>query len=245
MVSVTLNVAVPQPSDVNTCEGFCKLDVADPSPKFQEYVYGPVPATEEVNPTEAPEHGLSVNVNVGTGCSKTVIAMVVELLQPPEVTVYTIVAVPAATPVITPLELIVAIFELVVVHVPPPVVEVAVIVPPTQSDVAVSDIGLTVGALTTTACVTLVVHPFNPVTVYEIIAVPELTPVTTPVLEPTVAMFVAVLDQTPPTVLLVKVVVALLQTVNVPSISATVGTANTVTIFVADAVQLVCELVKL
>jgi hypothetical protein len=164
MVSVTSNVAVPQPSDVNTCEGFCKLDVADPSPKFQEYVYGPVPVTEEVNPTEAPEHGLFVNVNVGTGCSKTVIPMAVELLQPPDETVYTTELVPAATPVITPLELIVAIFVLSIVHVPPAVAEVAVIVPPTQSDVAVSDIGLTVGALTTTACVTLVVQPFNPVT---------------------------------------------------------------------------------
>ena len=204
-----------------------------------------MPVTEGENATELPEHGLSVNVNVGTGCSKTVIAMVVELLQPPEVTVYTIVAVPAATPVITPLELIVAIFVLADIHVPPAVVEVAVMVPPTQSDVAVSDIGLTVGALTTTACVTLVVHPFKPVTVYEIIAVPELTPVTTPVLEPTIAMFVAVLDQTPPAVLLVNVVVKSLQTVNVPPIPRTVGTSNTVTIFVADAEQLVCELVKL
>ena len=145
MVSVTLNVAVPQPSDVNMCEGFCCVDVF-PSPKFQEYVYGPVPVTEEVNPTEAPEHGLFVNVKVGTGCCNTVTPIEVELLQPPEVTVYTIVAVPAATPVTTPLELMVAIFALVVVHVPPAVVEVAVIVPPTQSDVAVSDIRFTFGA---------------------------------------------------------------------------------------------------
>ena len=42
----------------------------------------------------------------------------------------------------------VAIFALVVVHVPPAVVEVAVIVPPTQTDVAVSDIGFTFGANT-------------------------------------------------------------------------------------------------
>jgi hypothetical protein len=90
--------------------------------------------------------------------------MVVELLQPPDETVYTTELVPAATPVTTPLELIVAIFVLSIVHVPSAVVEVAVMVPPTQSDVAVSDIGLTVGALTTTACVTLVVQPFNPVT---------------------------------------------------------------------------------
>ena len=50
-------------------------------------MYGPVPVTEEVNPTEAPEHGLSVNVNAGTGCCNTVTPIEVELLQPPEVTV--------------------------------------------------------------------------------------------------------------------------------------------------------------
>ena len=58
-------------------------------------------------------------------------------------------------------------------------------------------------------------------------------------------MFVRLEDQTPPAVLLVNVVVVFLQRENVPWISATVGTANTVTIFVADAEQLVCELVKL
>ena len=68
---------------------------------------------------EAPEHGLSEKVNVGTGCSKTVIPMAVELLQPPEVTVYTIVAVPAATPVITPDASTVAILVAAEDHVPP------------------------------------------------------------------------------------------------------------------------------
>ena len=116
-------------------------------------------------------------------------------------------------------------------------------VPPTQSVVAVTDMGLTVGALTTTACVADFAQPFTPVTVYEIVAVPALTPVTTPVLGSTVAIFVRLEDHTPPAVLLVNVVVTSLQTVNVPAISATVGTASTVTIFVADAEQLVCELV--
>ena len=150
---------------------------------------------------------------------------------------------PAATPVTTPLELIVAIFGFVIVQVPLEVVDVAVMVPPTQSVKAVTDIGLMVGALTTTACIADFVQPLAPVIVYEIVAVPALTPVTTPVLGSTVAIFVRLEDHTPPAVLFVNVVVTSLQTVNVPPIDATVGTANTVTIFVADAEQLVCELV--
>ena len=104
---------------------------------------------------------------------------------------------PAETPVTTPLELMVAILGFVIVQVPPAVVEVAVMVPPTQRVEAVTDMGLTVGALTITACETRVLQPPS-VTVYEIVAVPELTPVTTPVLEPTVAMFVRLEDQVPP-----------------------------------------------
>ena len=114
---------------------------------------------------------------------------------------------PAATPVTTPLELIVAIPGLVVVHVPPAVVEVAVIVPPTQSVEAVTDMGLTFGALTTTASIADFAQPLASVTVYEIVAVPELTPVTTPVLELTVAMFVRLDDHTPPVTSLVSVIV--------------------------------------
>ena len=116
-------------------------------------------------------------------------------------------------------------------------------VPPTQTVVAVTVIGFTVGALTTTACETVLLHPFKPVTVYEIVAVPALIPVTTPLLGSTVATLVKLEAQVPPAVLLVNVVVAFLQTVNVPAIFATVGTANTVTTFVAAAEQLVCEFV--
>ena len=59
----------------------------------------------------------------------------------------------------------VAILEFVIVHVPPAVVEVAVMVPPTQSVVAVAVIGFIVGAPTTTACTADLVQPLAPVTV--------------------------------------------------------------------------------
>ena len=58
-------------------------------------------------------------------------------------------------------------------------------------------------------------------------------------------MFVRFEDHTPPLVIFVSVVVSFLQTVNVPPIFSTFGTANTFTIFVAAAEQLVCEFVKL
>ncbi len=122
------------------------------------------------------------------------------------------------------------------------VVDVAVIVPPTHNDVAVTDTGLTVGALTITARETVVLQLFAPVTVYEIVAVPALIPDTTP-LALTVAIFVRFDDQVPPAVLFVNVVVASLQTVKVPAIFATVGTSKIVTIFVAEAEQLVCVFV--
>jgi hypothetical protein len=61
-----------------------------------------------------------------------------------------------------------------------------------------------------------------------ILALPALTPVTTPEV-PTVAIAKAELLQTPPAVALLKVVVASSQTDNVPVIAATVGLGFTVT----------------
>jgi hypothetical protein len=72
-----------------------------------------------------------------------------------------IVAVPAATPVITPLEaLTVAMPVLEELYVPPVVVEVNVVVEPIHTD-AVPVSAATVGAVfTVTSLVTDVVHPF-------------------------------------------------------------------------------------
>jgi hypothetical protein len=104
--------------------------------------------------------------------------------------------------------------------------------------VAVTEVGAARLALTTTDAVEALAHPVDPlVTVYEITAVPAVTPVTTPE-EFTVAMPVEPLLHTPLAVAQLSVVVNWVQTVSVPVIAATVGKAFTVT----DAVVLLAAL---
>ena len=67
--------------------------------------------------------------------------------------------------------------------------------------------------------------------------VPAATPVTTPVDEFTVAVAVLADDQTPPVVVLAKVVVAPSHTDVVPVMAATVGNALIVTVVVTALVQ--------
>jgi hypothetical protein len=69
------------------------------------------------------------------------------------------------------------------------------------------------------------------VTLYVIVTIPEPAPVTMPVEDPTVATDVALLLHVPPNVASVKVVVALVQTVDAPPIVA--GRAFTVTVLIA------------
>ncbi len=112
------------------------------------------------------------------------------------------VVVPAATPVAVPdVEPIVAIPVLELLHTPPEVASVSVVVLPTVT-LSVPDIaagfGLTV----------MVVATLQPVdNVYDITAVPGVTPVTIPVVEPIVAEEL-LLVQVPPVVALLNVVVA-------------------------------------
>ena len=61
------------------------------------------------------------------------------------------------------------------------------------------------------------------------VTVPAATPVTTPVLEFTVAMAVLLLLQLPPVVAFARVVVLPIQALSVPVIAATVGRAFKVT----------------
>jgi hypothetical protein len=76
-----------------------------------------------------------------------------------------------------------------------------------------------------------------------IAAVPAVTPVTTPDDEPTVATPVAVLVQVPPLTVLVRVVVADVQTVAVPPMAA--GDGVVVIVVLAEAEQLLAVAVML
>ena len=69
------------------------------------------------------------------------------------------------------------------------------------------------------------------------VTVPAATPVTTPVLEFTVAMPVLLLLQLPPVVTFARVVVLPIQALSVPVIAATVGRALIVTVAMAALVQ--------
>ena len=111
------------------------------------------------------------------------------------------VAVPAATPVTTPVEALTeAMPVLPDVHVPPLVpFDVKVVVPPTQT----ACVPLKVPALDAAVTVTVRVaveagHPPAAAIVYVIVAVPAATPVTTPVELFTVATAVLLDDHVPP-----------------------------------------------
>jgi hypothetical protein len=129
--------------------------------------------------------------------------------------------VPATTPVTTPEELTVAIDAELLLHVPPLTLLVRDVAEPAQT---VSVPAIAAGAaFTVTTFVRM--HPEN--SKYVIVAVPEDTPVTTPLVSPTVAIESLPLIQLPPVVVFVKVVVAPEHTVAVPPIVP--GRASTVT----------------
>ena len=113
---------------------------------------------------------------------------------------------------------------------------VKIVVEPTQA-LFVPAIAASVGnAFTLTVACALDTQLFV-VTVYVIVAVPAATPVTTPVLEFTVATAVFDDVHTPPAVALVNVVVEPAHTSVVPLIAATTGIALIVTVVFTVEVQ--------
>jgi len=122
-------------------------------------------------------------------------------------------------------------------QVPPEVVLLKVVEVPAHAALA-PPIAARVGKLFTVKLVVAeLVHPFPSVTVYVIVEVPALTPVTAPDEAFTVA--VAVLDelQVPPPVELAKVEPEPTQAEAVPVIAATVGSAFSVTTTAADVAE--------
>ena len=135
------------------------------------------------------------------------------------------VVVPVATPVTIPLvEPMVATDGLLLVHVPPVVGSVRVVVAPTHTNGVPPIVPGAVLTVTTAVAVQM------PPVVYVIVAVPAEIPVTVPEPEPMVAMAGLLLVHMPPVTALVRVVVAPTQTCRVPPMEA--GVVTTVTIVV-------------
>ena len=147
------------------------------------------------------------------------------------------VAFPASTPVTIPVVFTVAIAAFEDVQTPPAVTLASVVVEPTHTPV-VPVIDATVGsALIVTVVVSELVQPFELVYVYVIVALPSATPVTTPVIELTVATDASEDVQTPPAVVFVKIVLDPIHALVVPPIAASVGNAFTFTVACAFEVH--------
>ena len=126
------------------------------------------------------------------------------------------IAVPGVIPVTMPVPgPIVALAGLLLLQVPPAVMSVNVIVCPVQATEEPVT-GAANGGVTAILLVT--VQPLS--NVYDIVAEPEATPLTSPVAEPTVATAILLLVQVPPAVTSLNVVVALRHTDAAPVIAA-------------------------
>ena len=146
------------------------------------------------------------------------------------------VTVPVETPVTTPLDETVAIDVFEDVQTPPVVVELSVITSVTEL-IVLPVIGATIGrAFTVTVVDTESTQPLPLVTVYLMMLVPALIPLTKPVLL-TVAAFVFVDVQTPLAVASANCVVELAHTLVVPVIGAITGNAFTVTVVDTESTQ--------
>jgi len=184
------------------------------------------PATDSLSVVVSPIQVVSVPV-IGVGTAVTVTICVATHAVP---IWYDIVAVPVATPVTMPVvEPIVAIPVLLLLHEPPSAPSVSVVVPPMQVIALPPIAGGAVLTVTT-------IEALQPPMVYNILAVPPATPVTTPVAGLTVAVPVAEELHTPPGVPSVSVVVPPTQVSAVPDIAVTAGLTFTVAVAVDEQV---------
>ena len=177
------------------------------------------PAVVLVNCVVAPTHALVVpliEVSVENPLTFTIVCVVDE--HPLEDTEYVIVDDPAVKAVTTPLASIVATAVLLDVHTPPGVELANVDVDPAHTCVAPVIAANDGTGSIVTVVVSDALHPFEE-TVYVIDAFPADIPVTTPVIEFTVATAVLLDDQTPPEVALDNCVVAPTHALVVPVIA--------------------------
>ena len=148
-------------------------------------------------------------------------------------------AVPAATPVTRPEEAsTVAIVGSLLVQVPPEIVELKVDVPATHTAWFPPRVTAAGGSVTVIVLVAeTLAQPPVPVTVYVMVAVPPVTPVTRPVDALTEATLGALLDQVPPGTVEVRLDVPPTHTAWLPLRVPAEGGAVTVTIVAAETVE--------
>jgi len=156
-----------------------------------------------------------------------VLTVTTDVMKHPVPSVYVITGVPAAMPVTTPELFTLPSAMLLLLQVPPPGVDPNTVVEPVHT-VSVPVIGVGIG-LTVIGLDTE--HPVG--NVYTMESVPFATPVTTPVVEPTVANEVLVLLHVPPRDVELKVIVAPTHTVDRPAMAA----GNGLTVTMADVIQ--------
>ena len=213
---VKVKVAVPAPTPVTT-PAFVTVATA-------VLLLVHVPPVVGLNVVVEPSHIVFEPVMLTPGFAFTVNGVVANELQPVLVNVYVNVAVPALTAVISPAFVIVATAVLLLIHVPN-VVGLTVVVPPIHKlifDPVIFVVGL---ALTVTAAVASEGHSVV-LFVKVKVAVPPLTPVTTPAFV-TVATAASLLAQVPPVVGLNVVVepshIALAPVILTPGLAFTVN----------------------
>ena len=228
-------------------EGVVKLDVPVPPlrgepPVAAAYQSMTVPAAGVALSTTVPVPHREAPVPVGAaGLANTfTVRVAVALVQPPvPVTVYVIVAEPAATPVIIPVELLtVAMPVLLDVQAPPLFpLEVNEVVAPIQTSCVPLRVPALGAAVTVTVRVAVALEqPPVPVTVYVMVADPAATPEIAPDDAFTVATAALLVDHAPPPEpLLLKVVLPPTQIACVPLTVPALGAAVTFTERVAVA----------
>jgi hypothetical protein len=168
------------------------------------------------------------------GMGNTVIGLVLRAVPQALVTVYLMVSRPALTPVTIPVVPTVAAAVFTLLHTPPVVLAVRVVVAPTQTvllPLMVPDVG---AAITATYLLATEV-PQALVTVYLMLSSPVATPVTMPVVV-TVAKLVFMLLQVPPVPVVVRVVMPPTHTLLAPLMVPALGVVLTIILVMAPAV---------
>lgn len=185
------------------------------------------PLTASASVVVKPTQAVVVPVIAAGAGSGLTVTMAVSVAVPQLlVTEYVIMALPAAMPVTVPVALTLAIAALLVVHVPPEVALLSVVVALWQT-VCVPVIVPALGTGTTVTSAVSLAVPQLLVTEYVIMAVPSVSPVTTPVVL-TLALAALLLLQVPPAAPSVKVVVDPIHTVWVPVMLPALGSGLTV-----------------
>ena len=169
-----------------------------------------------------------------TGLEFTVTTLVAAFAPQLLVEVYDIVVVPVDKPVTTPEVLTVPTAGLVLLHAPPPAALVSAVLAPTHTIAVPVIVPASGRGLTVATCVAAAV-PQLLFTVYDIVVVPADKPVTTPevLTEPTAGL---ALLHSPPPAALVSDVLAPTHTIAVPAIVPASGIGLTVATCVAAAV---------